>query len=157
MRQKQRKNELSAKQRALKLLTRREHSARELKRKLLDRGVDENEADAAVTELTDAGWQSDQRYAEMIVRVRIAQGRGPIRIRFELEQAGISAHLIANAMNEVKIDWNTQACEVFRQRFGFYESTKSDAQIYQKQYQFLMNRGFSGEHIHFALKNGPKE
>jgi SOS response regulatory protein OraA/RecX len=74
---------------ALRLLSRREHAAAELKYKLVRRGHDEATAADIVGQLAGAGWQSDTRYAEMLVRNRIEQGYGPLRIRAELEAAGV--------------------------------------------------------------------
>src|SRR6185295_823724 len=83
-RQRTNKEPPDPKAQALKLLARREHSARELKRKLTARGIGEVDAAAAVADAAADGWQSDTRYAEMLVRSRISQGFGPMRIEAEL-------------------------------------------------------------------------
>ena len=57
-------------QRALGLLTRREHSRRELSRKLTSRGVEAADVRSAVDRLEAEGWQSDTRFAEALVRSR---------------------------------------------------------------------------------------
>ena len=55
-------------QRALGLLTRREHSGQELTRKLVSRGVEAGDAQAAIDKLVAAGWQDDSRFAASVVR-----------------------------------------------------------------------------------------
>ena len=85
-------------QRALGLLTRREHSRRELERKLTARGVDAGDAQAAVAKLADAGWQDDARFAESLLRSRIASGYGPRHIRAELGTHGLDDGAIEAAM-----------------------------------------------------------
>jgi regulatory protein len=60
----------TATQRALGLLVRREHSRKELGRKLAARGVEADEARAAIDKLAEAGWQDDARFAELLVRTR---------------------------------------------------------------------------------------
>lgn len=142
---------LSTKGRAVRLLARREHSAQELKRKLAWRGVDEDEAARAVEELAEAGWQSDERYAESMVRQRMTQGYGPLRIQAELEQAGIDATLVRQALAAVDCDWAALAAEVHARR----HAPPRDAREWQKQYGFLRGRGFESAHIHAVLKGEP--
>lgn len=141
----------SAKARALKLLTRREHSARELEEKLAARGVDRDEAARAVGELAQAGWQSDARYVESLVRSRVAQGYGPLRIEAELEQAGVADALARSALTAAEVDWNAQAAELRRRKFG--ETPPRKAADWQKQYRYLAGRGFETGQIYAALKN----
>ena len=117
----------------MRLLARREHSAVELKRKLAWRGVDEAEADKAVNELADDGWQSDQRYAESMVRQRVMQGYGPLRIEAELEQSGVDSALVRAALDEIECDWQQLAAETHARRFA----APQNAMEWQKQYSYL--------------------
>lgn len=105
-------------QRALGLLTRREHSRRELERKLASRGVDAGEAKAAVERLASEGWQDDRRFAELLVRSRAGSGYGPLRIRAELATHGLDRDAIAAAMDTFDGDWTETACDLVRRRFG---------------------------------------
>lgn len=74
-----RRPEPSPTQRALGLLTRREHSRQELTRKLQQRGVASADAAAVIDKLASAGWQNDARFAESLVRtVPIAAMGRPI-------------------------------------------------------------------------------
>ena len=143
------KKPLDPKTQALKLLARREHSARELKRKLENRGVGKDEAAAAVADVTSGGWQSDARYAEMLVRSRVSQGYGPVRIEAELEVAGVPAEQIRAALDAAEVDWRVLATEVHARRFG--GPPKSSAER-AKRYRFLQGRGFDGGQIGAALK-----
>ena len=52
------------------LLSRRDHSVKELKTKLL-RTVDENSADAAIEKMLDVGYLDDEKYAQTLVRYLI--------------------------------------------------------------------------------------
>src|SRR5688572_28275197 len=78
----------SVTQRALGLLTWREHSRTELVRKLTSRGMEAAEVDSVVTRLTADGWQDDSLFAESLVRARVSSGYGPLRIRAELATHG---------------------------------------------------------------------
>jgi regulatory protein len=96
-------------QRALGLLVRREHSRRELTRKLTARGIDRDAAIAAVDKLEAAGWQDDGRFAESLVRSRASTGYGPLRIRAELGMHALDRDAIAHAMETAEVDWDALA------------------------------------------------
>ena len=138
---------------ALRLLSRREHSARELRRKLEERGVDEGEAEAAVEKLAGKGLQSDDRYAEQLIRTRISQGYGPIRIEAELRQAGLDGEQIDAAIQAAECDWQALAAQVHAKRF---RSPASGSAERNKQYRFLMSRGFESDQIRRVLKADPE-
>src|SRR5688572_248122 len=74
----------SAYRQALGLLVRREHSRAELGRKLRSRGVENDDADAALTTLARQDFQNDERFARAWARTRAGAGYGPVRIRAEL-------------------------------------------------------------------------
>jgi regulatory protein len=138
---------------AVRLLARREHSARELKRKLEQRGIAEDEAASTVEKLNQAGWQSDERYAEMLVRSRISQGYGPVRIEAELEQAGVDGERIAAALGNAAADWTALAAEAQRRHFSALPKTSAER---ARQYRYLAGRGFDSSQISMALKGAPE-
>lgn len=143
------KKPIDPKAQAIKLLARREHSARELKRKLTARGVSDEDASAAVAEVTDAGYQSDPRYAEMLVRSRISQGYGPVRIEAELELAGLPGDEIRAALDTAEVDWRELAVAAHEKKFGAPPRSSAER---AKQYRFLQGRGFDASQIAAALK-----
>ena len=74
----------SAYDKALGMLARREHSRRELRLKLRQKGYEGEEAGAALDRLGEQHYQDDDRFAGMLVRSRVSQGYGPMRVRAEL-------------------------------------------------------------------------
>lgn len=145
----------TATQRALGLLTRREHSRRELKRKLSARGVEEGEAEAAVGRLADAGWQDDARFAEFLVRSRAGTGYGPLHIRAELGTHGLDRDTIAAAMDSFEGDWTEVARDLVRRRFG--EAGPQDLAQRRKAAELLMRRGFDGDRVRAATRFDPDD
>jgi regulatory protein len=140
---------------ALRLLSRREHAAAELKYKLVRRGHDESTAADIVGQLAGAGWQSDARYAEMLVRNRIEQGYGPLRIRAELEAARLPDGEIRAALAAADVDWTAHAAAVHARKFR--QPAQGPAE-WQKQYRFLAARGFEPAQIRAVLKgDGPED
>lgn len=136
-------------QRALGLLVRREHSRKELERKLAARGVETADAKAAVGKMSEEGWQSDERFAEFLLRSRAANGYGPLHIRAELGAHGLDHAQVAAAMQGFNGDWNSIARDLIRRRYG--QAGPQDIAQRRKACDLLMRRGFSGEQIRSAL------
>lgn len=139
----------TATQRALGLLVRREHSRKELTRKLAARGVESGEARAAIDKLADAGWQDDARFAELLVRSRAGSGHGPVHVRAELRTHGLDGDAIAAAMDSFDGDWKAIARDLVRRRFGA-DAVKTLA-TQRKAADFLLRRGFAMEQVRAAI------
>ena len=131
---------------ALRLLARREYGRRELCDKLLRAGCDAGDVALALDALAAAGYQDDARYVEMLTRTRVRQGHGPLRLRQDLQRAGIEVGA------DPEIDWLQQAQAVCRKRFG--NTPPADARDYARRARFLAGRGFTGETIRQVLGAG---
>ncbi len=142
-------------QRALGLLVRREHSRRELSRKLTARGLDAAEVRSAVDRLEDEGWQSDTRFAATLVRSRAAGGYGPLRIRAELSTHGLDREAVEAAMATFDGDWTETACDLVRRRFGPVDP--ADLAQRRKIADFLIRRGFDGASVRAASWAGAED
>lgn len=141
-------------QRALALLTRREHSQAELARKLAQRGVPVTEAQAVVDRLARDGWQSDVRFADALLRARASGGYGPAYVRAELANLhGLSAGVIAAAMDGFEGDWLALARDLARRRHPQAFSGAVTAR--RKALDFLLRRGFSMDQARAALAQSP--
>ena len=88
-------------QKALELLSRRPHSRRELKDKLLRRGVSEEDAEDCVQWLSDRGFLDDEEYAGAVARHYAAKGYGAGRVRSELQRRGIDRELAADTLSDL--------------------------------------------------------
>ncbi len=130
---------MSTRDRALGLLSRREQSQRELKRKLVHKGVAKEEADLTIESLAGAHLQSNDRFAGMMVRRRIADGFGPMRISAELASHGIARDVIRSALEEESPDWATVADEHYRRKF---RNIAQDSKERIKRVSWLAQRGF---------------
>jgi regulatory protein len=137
-------------QRALGLLTRREHSRRELTRKLTARGVAAEDAQAAVERLAGEGWQNDARFAESLVRARAGAGYGPIRIRAELGTHGLEREAIAAALDTFEGNWAELARDQVRRRYG--PALADDRALQRKAADFLIRRGFDADCVRAACR-----
>ena len=139
-------------QRAMGLLVRREHSRKELARKLEARGVEEGEAAATVERLAEAGWQDDERFAAALARQRALSGYGPLRIRAELATHGVgdeAARAAFDALAEAgEDDWLARARDLVRRRHG--PGVADDPALRRKAADFLFRRGFDGDTVRSA-------
>lgn len=104
------------------LLVRREHSRKELARKLEARGVDGDEAEATVARMAEAGWQDDARFAAGLARSRALAGYGPLRIRAELATHGLGEDQVRAAFEALAEsgddDWRAMARGLVQRRHG---------------------------------------
>lgn len=135
---------------AMNLLARREHSRLELVRKLQGRVENKALLDEALDRLVDDNLLDDERFCEAFVRMRANNGYGPIRVRAELKEKGVSDELAAQYMALHESDWFEQVHVVFEKKYGLKPET--DAKNRAKQQRFLAQRGFSFEQIKHALR-----
>ncbi len=131
--------------RAIALLAQREHSARELERKLRDKGFDGGLVADCIARLQQERLQSDARYAESYVHMRSGKGYGPLRIRAELAERGVADEFTAPPLDELSGRWPELAEEARRKRFG--SKLPGDFQERARQARFLQYRGFATEHF----------
>jgi regulatory protein len=127
--------------RALGLLARREHSRKELKTKLRQGGYEGEETAAAIDRLGEQHYQDDDRFAEVLLRSRIAQGYGPMRLRMELKTHGLSDARIRELLDAAEADWDASAATQLRRRYGGAGTT--DRAERTRRAQFLLRRGFA--------------
>jgi regulatory protein len=128
--------------RALAMLTRREHSRGELERKLEAMGADSPLIEAVLDELAERRLQSDERFAEVLVRSRAQKGYGPLAIAADLRGRGLDADQVSAALAASGYDWARRAAEVRQGRFG--PSLPRELRERARQMRFLQYRGFSG-------------
>ena len=138
---------------ALELLARREHSRRELTRKLAARGFTADVVAAVLDDLERSGALAEARFADSFVRSRIAKGQGPQRIRAELAQRGIDAEAADQVLRGADVDWLDTIRAVRAKRFG--PQPPSDYEERARQARFLQYRGFDSAQIRAALEFDP--
>ena len=140
VRRREEKTEVSAYDKALTLLSRREHSARELKSKLARKGLDADDSATALAQLQSKDYQSDARFGEMLVRSRVAQGYGLRWILAELKTHGIAEAKARALIDAAEPDWPVLARQLLRRRYG----AKPAANLAErsKRANFLLRRGF---------------
>jgi len=140
--------QISLKGRALKLLAAREHSRRELERKLAPHEAEPGQLKTALDELQARGFIDEQRVVDSLLHRRAAR-LGAGRIRQELQAKGLDAERVALAVAGLRATEVERAREVWRRKFGVLPQ---DAAQRAKQARFLAARGFGGEVIRRVLR-----
>jgi len=131
-------------ERALRLLARREHSRSELSRKLGQAGFATGDVAPLLEEFEEKNWLSDRRFAESYVADHRARA-GNIKLAHELRQRGVSDHIISEVVNQHRESELERARAVWEKRFGV---SPADAKEKAGQMRFLQARGFSLEVIY---------
>ena len=134
---------------ALDLLSRREHSRKELYLKLTKRFESKENINLTLDRLEENNLLSDSRFAEEYVLARRRKGFGPIKITAELQNRGVNESLIFNEIQRFD-DWVSLARKSFKKKFP--NGPSSDLKELQKQKNFLVNKGFSFNEIESVLE-----
>ena len=140
---------------ALALQSYREHGAKELEAKLTRKGYDSLTAVQVIEDLRESGLVSDRRFTEAFVRGHASRGHGPIRIRYDLRELGVSSDLIGSGLSNEEFNWGDLAAQVRRRKFG--EAVPPTYVLRAKQMRFLQYRGFSTDQIRAAFAAHPQE
>ena len=143
-----RRRDLTAKEKALALLDKRDYSRAELLRKLAEKDFDEAEATEAVDRLVELGFVDDARYAPIIVRHYAAKGYGPQRVRQELQKRGIPKELWDEALAEMPEQDDTLD-RLIRSKLGGKEPSKENL---SRVSAALQRRGYGWQEIREAIE-----
>ncbi len=146
------RREPSLRERALRLLARREHSRAELARKLAPHARAEDDLEALLEDLTRRKLLSDDRYAESRAHV-LSRKYGAARIAHELRAKGLDKGLAEQASRAARATEVERAREVWRRKFRLAPRTREER---AKQMRFLQSRGFSFDAIR-AVVSGVEE
>ena len=136
-------------ERALRLLARREHARHELARKLAPHAESAEELERLLDDLSERRLLSDERYVEMRLNARSAR-YGNARLAHELRTQGVSDELVDSALAATE-DELSRARQVWQRKFGG-RGEAGDATERARQMRFLMSRGFSGATIRRVLR-----
>ena len=129
-------------------LSRREHSSREIFKKLSPRVESKELLEEEIEKLKADGLLSDERFAESYFQSRKNRGYGPLRIRNELKQRGVGDQIFYPLSNE--IEWSEFALEALRKKVSGNMPTETKEILKLKR--FLNYRGFDFQDIDKAFQ-----
>ena len=135
-----------AKQRALKILERRDVSRKMLLDKLTEKGISNTDAEEVADWLCGLGVVNDERFAGLVVRHYAAKGYGKSRIQNELYRHGIGKELWEEALEQYPEQEET-IDRLLRARLKHPDPDRAEI---KKATDALLRRGFSWSEINAA-------
>ena len=138
----------------LKLLARRELSERQIRQRLARKGHDEDAIEQAVARLREERAIDDARVAEAIARTETAvKRRGRVRVRLQIERAGIAPAVAKRATDEVfgGLDDGALIEASLAKRLRGRERIADDRE-FQRLYRYLIGQGFENDLVMRALE-----
>ena len=129
---------------ALDIISRREHSQKELSDKLVKKYDATELVNSVIHNLIEKHLLNDFRFSQAYVVARKRKGFGPKKIGYELVSRGVNENT-ASEVIDAEGGWNEAALKAFNKKFkaGIGEDFKEQ----NKQKVFLQNRGFSFQEI----------
>ncbi len=138
---------------AVNMISARPLSKKELTRRLVRKGAEEDDAGAAADYLEEIGALDDAAYAAMLVRHYSAQGWGPARIRDELYRRGVPRGEWDAALASAP-----DAQETLARVIALRVKEKAlDERAYKRLSDALLRRGFSWGEVKTALRRAGVE
>jgi regulatory protein len=139
---------------ALKLLGRRELSEAQIRQRLTRRKHEADAVDAAIERLREERSIDDVRVAEAIARSQTSlRKRGKLRVRLQIERAGIAAATARRVVDEVFADLDgdalLDAALAKRLRPG---DDISDDRAFNRLYRYLVGQGFEPDRVMALLR-----
>ena len=133
---------------ALDALARRDCTAEDLRRKLLEKGYDATIVALLLDALHAEKLLDDRRYMENFVALHAARGQGPIRVRADLSRHGLQGPQVEEYLAAYS-DWLAQLRTARQKKFG--TPLPNNYAERQRQARFLSYRGFTSAQIRMAL------
>ena len=142
--------------RALSLLAFRSRSARELRRRLVQKGEVAERVDRTIERLTTAGLLDDAEYARQVARSKLlGQGASKRRLAQELFKRGVARQVADEAIGDViedeSVDEEMVVKGLVRKKLRSLLDEDPVAQR-RRLYGFLARRGYSSDVIRRALQ-----
>jgi regulatory protein len=152
--------------RAMRILSQRDHSEVELRRKLRNPPLRVGTARVKLQQQSDQqmapevsaddiewvvsychqhNWLDDVRFAARYIAARSQRGYGSQRICAELLQKGLVRQVVVDALQDCQIDWERLASKLAERKFGSPLPTVWQQKT--KVMRYLMSRGFFSEEI----------
>ena len=139
---------LSLKGRALKLLSMREHSRVELRRKLARHAESPEQLEAVLDAMAVHGFLCLERFADSVAHRKAARF-GVARIKAELAQHQLPSHVAEAVVRSLRDTELERAHALWARRFGQVAVTPPEQ---ARQARFLMARGFAGDVVRRVVR-----
>ena len=140
-------------ERALRLLARREHSRAELGRKLAAHAGPDDDLETLLEDLQRRKLLSDERYAESRAHA-LSRKFGAARIAHELRAKGLDKELAGRAAETARATEIERARRVWLRKFRNPPESREER---ARQTRFLQSRGFSFDAIRAVVRGADED
>lgn len=124
----------------------------QVRMKLAKDGYSKTIINGVVEHLKSMGYINDKLYAQKFIYDRMKlKPKSKKMLKYELQKKGVSEDIIADALDEWKIDDTIIIRGLIKKKFGKYDL--NDKNVLKKVFSFLQHRGFSIENIQEAYKD----
>jgi regulatory protein len=139
-------------EKALELLSLREHGSGELRTKLLQKGYQKHAIAVVVEYLKEKNYLNDERFAQLFFQELIERKRlGPLKAKEKLFQRGVPSEIIENLLSTYDRETQIENCEFhFSKKYKRNEVTETN-EGKAKAIRFLQGKGFSWDVISVIL------
>jgi regulatory protein len=138
---------------ALSWLARRELTERQVRARLLRRSLAAEEVDAAVDRLRREGALDDRRVAGAYARTAVRlKGRGPLRLRRDLQALGVSGAAARDAIDEALAETPEETLIERALTRRWPASGAADRPTLARLYRALLRQGFAADKVMAALR-----
>lgn len=131
---------------ALRILSRRDHSEAELRRKLKDRDYHGDVQDGVVARLKGLGYLDDRRSARLWAESAVRNGRGfGPKLRMELVRRGFPPEIVAEVLAGIAAsnDERELVRDILARKFPSFDPVTASDRERLRVMGYLQRRGFS--------------
>lgn len=125
---------------AIAALSRREHSVLEMRRKLKNKGFEDDEISSSIARLIENNLLSEERFTESYINMRKRRGYGPLRIAQELCQRGVSEEGFTDYLDRNNPEWRQVMRDQYIKKYGQQLAVEYAEKARRAKY--LQSRGF---------------
>lgn len=139
-------------EKAIELLSYREHSSSELRTKLLQKGFAPSVGDTVIKKMISKGYLDDERFANLYFRELMRHGKyGPLMIRKKMLEKGIKPELIDKKIGSISAkEWEQYASGLLNKKMQ--KIRNRDEGKREILLRYLMNKGFDYSSIESLVK-----
>lgn len=144
----------SAKETAFNLLSRRNHSVKELERKLLQRRIEKDIINEIIADLIKSNFLNDEKFAREYLEEKLRlKNVGLVKIKNDLYARGINREVIKAILNEKsELDETENAFNLIQKKLkSFNKKTTDPRKLKQKVYSFLLLKGYNYDTIESVM------
>ncbi len=141
---------------ALDILSRRDRSEAELRRRLLAKEFPLEEIEAVIARLMELHYLDDRRLARQLATTAVTNGKGyGIRLALDLARRGIPRQIIDETVAEISAEYDQRELlrDLLMRKFPAFDPAAADNREKSRVTNYLLRRGFSYSAVFDAMKS----